>query len=192
MDSVLNGRDLSGWRFDLGADKVASGTTEWFTAAYVSWSQEAPERVAAAAVPGGIIVNGLQARTMNLVTERKFADFELYLEFMLAKRSNSGVYHHGLYEVQIFDSHGSSRPPAYSDAGGIYERWITARVSADSRRAVTPRGLPASGSSSAPGFERPASTRRERKKKTQGLNASHTTVWWFTRILRLTVPRAPA
>ena len=121
--SLLNGRDLSGWRFDLGADKVASGTTEWFPAASVSWSQESPERLAAAAAPGGIIVNGLEARTMNLVTKRKFADFELYLEFMLARRSNSGVYHHGLYEVQIFDSYGSTRPLTHSDAGGIYERW---------------------------------------------------------------------
>ena len=120
---LLNGRDLSGWRFDLGADKVASGTTEWFTAASVSWSQESPERLAAAAAPGGIIVNGLEARTMNLVTKRKSADFELYLEFMLARRSNSGVYHHGLYEVQIFDSYGSTRPLTHSDAGGIYERW---------------------------------------------------------------------
>jgi hypothetical protein len=120
---LLNGRDLSGWRFDLGADKVASGITEWFTAASVSWSQESPERLSAAAAPGGIIVNGLEARTMNLVTERKFSDFELYLEFMLARGSNSGVYHHGLYEVQIFDSYGSTRPLTYSDSGGVYERW---------------------------------------------------------------------
>jgi hypothetical protein len=73
--------------------------------------------------PGGIIVNGLETRTMNLVTERKFSDFELYLEFMLAKRSNSGVYHHGLYEVQVFDSYGSTRPLSYNDGGGIYQRW---------------------------------------------------------------------
>ena len=120
---LLNGRDLSGWRFDLGADKVASGITEWFTATSVSWSQESPARLAAKAAPGGVIVNGLEARTMNLVTERKFSDFELYLEFMLARGSNSGVYHHGLYEVQIFDSYGSTRPLTYSDSGGVYERW---------------------------------------------------------------------
>ena len=121
---LLNGRDLSGWRLDLGADKTASGTREWFTAASVSWrGAEAPGRLAATAAPGGIIVNGLETRTMNLVTERKFSDFELYLEFMLAKRSNSGVYHHGLYEVQVFDSYGAIGPPTYSDGGGIYERW---------------------------------------------------------------------
>lgn len=120
---LLNGRDLSGWRLDLGADKVASGKTEWFTTTSVTWSESAPERLAATPAPGGIIVNGLETRTMNLVTGRTFHDFECYLEFMLARRSNSGVYHHGLYELQVFDSYGSTRPLTYSDGGGIYERW---------------------------------------------------------------------
>jgi len=121
---LLNGRDLSGWRLDLGADKVASGNREWFTAASVSWSgTESPKSLAAIAAPGGIIVNGLETRTMNLVTGRKFPDFELYLEFLLAKGSNSGVYHHGLYELQVYDSYGNTRPPAHSDGGGIYQRW---------------------------------------------------------------------
>ena len=61
---------------------------------------------------------------MNLVTDQKFGDIELYLEFMLAKGSNSGVYLHGLYEVQIFDSYGSTEPMTSSDGGGIYHRWI--------------------------------------------------------------------
>src|SRR5689334_22656919 len=64
---LLNGRDLSGWRFDLGEDKVASGKPEWFTASSVSLSADSPERLAASAASGGIIVNGPTARTMNLV-----------------------------------------------------------------------------------------------------------------------------
>lgn len=65
---LLNGKDLSGWRLDLGADKVASGTPEWFTATSVSWdASEAPDGLRAIGAPGGIIVNGLEARTMNLV-----------------------------------------------------------------------------------------------------------------------------
>ena len=49
---------------------------------------------------------------------------ELYVEFMLAKGSNSGVYLHGLYEVQVFDSYASTEPMTSSDCGGIYHRWI--------------------------------------------------------------------
>jgi hypothetical protein len=69
-------------------------------------------------------MNGPAGRTANLVTEEKFGDIELYLEFMLAKGSNSGVYLHGLYEVQVFDSYGSTEPVKSSDGGGIYHRWI--------------------------------------------------------------------
>lgn len=122
--ALLDGHDLSGWRLDLGADKVASGSKEWFTTTSVSCSgTDSARRLTAASGPGAVIVNGLETRTMNLVTDRRFSDFELYVEFMLAKGSNSGVYHHGLYEVQIFDSYGSARPLRYSDGGGIYERW---------------------------------------------------------------------
>ena len=101
---LLNGRDLSGWRLDLGADKVASGETEW-------------------SVTDGVLSNGRSTRTMNVATERKFGDFELYVEFLLVKGSNSGIYHHGLYEVQLFDSYGSTKPLTFSDGGGIYQRW---------------------------------------------------------------------
>ena len=43
---------------------------------------------------------------------------------MVAKGSNSGVYLHGLYEVQVFDSYGSEEPMTSSDGGGIYHKWI--------------------------------------------------------------------
>src|SRR5690606_20817336 len=49
-------------------------------------------------------------------------DFDLELEYLLAKGSNSGVYLQGRYEVQLFDSWGVSNP-SFSDNGGIYERW---------------------------------------------------------------------
>jgi hypothetical protein len=71
---------------------------------------------------GGIILNGIETHTTNLVANRQFGDVELYLEFMVSKDSNSGVYLHGLYEVQILDSHGKPGPLRYSDAGGIYEQ----------------------------------------------------------------------
>jgi hypothetical protein len=72
--------------------------------------------------PGDRIVNGAAGKTANLLTDAKFASFELYLEFMIAKGSNSGVYLHGLYEVQIFDSFGYAGPLTVGDSGAIYER----------------------------------------------------------------------
>ncbi len=116
---LLNGRDLSGWHADEGRPNA------WFTTRGVRWERLlAPTRLRAIPEPGDRIVNGPDGRTANLVTDEKFGDIELYLEFLLAKGSNSGVYLHGLYEIQIFDSWASSEPMKTSDCGAVYHRWI--------------------------------------------------------------------
>lgn len=119
---LLNGKDLSGWRVELGWRGVPGRTNEWFTTRSVALSQDSSGLVAERE-PGEIIVNGIETHTTNLISERKFGDLELYLEFMVARRSNSGVYLHGLYEVQVFDSFGSTAPLTFSDGGAIYQRW---------------------------------------------------------------------
>jgi hypothetical protein len=116
---LLNGKDLSGWTGQDGKPH------EWLTTNGVWWDRLlGPTRLGAIKQPGDRILNSLVGRTANLVTTQKFGDVELYLEFLLAKGSNSGVYLQGLYEVQIFDSYGSSMPITSSDGGGVYHRWI--------------------------------------------------------------------
>ena len=120
-EALLNGKDLSGWH------GLGSGENRWLTTTGVLWDRLlGPTRLSPVPgpTPGGTILNGPTGRTANLVSDRKFGDVELYLEFMLAKGSNSGVYLHGLYEVQVFDSWGSTEPVTSSDGGGIYHRWI--------------------------------------------------------------------
>jgi hypothetical protein len=112
---LLDGKGLAGWHGYPGAANA------WFTASSVR-SEDA--KLSAAAEPGAIIVNGPAGKTTNLVTAEKFADMELYVEFMVSKGSNSGIYLHGLYEIQVFDSFGSTAPGKTSDNGGIYHRWI--------------------------------------------------------------------
>jgi 3-keto-disaccharide hydrolase len=115
---LLNGKDVSGWHAQDG------GKHDWFATRAVRWERLlSPTRLLAVPEPGGRIVNG-NGRTANLVTDEKHGDVKLYLEFMLAKGSNSGVYLQGLYEVQIFDSYGSDFPVKTSDGGAIYHRWI--------------------------------------------------------------------
>jgi hypothetical protein len=117
---LLNGRDLAGW-----TGQEADKPNEWYTTAGVFFDRLlAPTRLSGRKGPGDRIVNGATGRTVNLVTEQKFGDMELYLEWTVSKGSNSGVYLHGLYEVQVFDSFGSTEPMKTSDAGGIYHRWI--------------------------------------------------------------------
>ena len=116
---LFNGPGLSGWQAQDGAK------SEWFTTRGVRWERLlGPTRLIGIPEPGDRMLNGPTGRTANLVTTEKFGDVELYLEFMLAKGSNSGVYLQGLYEIQIFDSWGASEPVTSSDCGGVYHRWL--------------------------------------------------------------------
>jgi hypothetical protein len=116
---LLNGRDLTGWQA-----KDPAKPHEWFTTRAVRYDPAgAPAKLVAQPAPGDRIVNGPQGKTQDWVTTATHGDVELYLEWMVPKGSNSGVYLHGLYEVQVFDSFGKAKVE-YSDAGGIYHRWI--------------------------------------------------------------------
>jgi hypothetical protein len=67
-------------------------------------------------VINGVLVNDKPGS--NLITDRKFNDFKLHIEFRYPKGSNSGVYLRGRYEVQISDDFGN---PALKDFfGAIY------------------------------------------------------------------------
>ncbi|WP_373515277.1 DUF1080 domain-containing protein [Persicitalea sp.] len=54
----------------------------------------------------------------NLITDEKFDDFKLHVEFRIPKGSNSGVYLRGRYEVQVTD--GKGMEPSYGELGGVY------------------------------------------------------------------------
>jgi len=54
----------------------------------------------------------------NLVTDGKFTDFKLHLEFRYPKGGNSGVYLRGRHEVQIEDR--DATEPALDGLGAIY------------------------------------------------------------------------
>ncbi len=54
----------------------------------------------------------------NIITDDKFNDFKLHIEFRFPAGSNSGVYLRGRYEVQVEDNYGQE--PASNLFGGIY------------------------------------------------------------------------
>lgn len=117
---LLNGKDMSGWK---ACDAAAKN--EWFTTAAVRFERYlGPTQLNGRPAPSGVVLNGPTGRTANICTQDTFGDVELYLEFMLAKGSNSGVYLQSLYEIQIFDSWGSPEAMSTSDGGAIYHRWI--------------------------------------------------------------------
>jgi hypothetical protein len=54
----------------------------------------------------------------NFITDQKFNDFKLHIEFRFPKESNSGVYLRGRYEVQVSDNMGEE--PLKDYFGAIY------------------------------------------------------------------------
>jgi hypothetical protein len=101
--TLFNGRDLEGWR--LTSPKDANG---WV-------------------VEQGLLINRPlrgagrpRVNYGNLRTDREFEDFNLKLEAKVPKDGNSGIYLHGIYEVQVADTYGRPRDP--HNTGAIYSR----------------------------------------------------------------------
>jgi hypothetical protein len=115
----LIGDDLSAWRDDTG---------EWLVVGNVYADPEKNnKRLAWDAGTGAIVtgkgeVNGKEGATVNLYTKAEFGDVRAHVEFMVPRKSNSGVYFMGRYEVQVLDSWGVGEP-TFDDCGGIYQRW---------------------------------------------------------------------
>ncbi len=89
---LFNGTDLSGWTLH------EPGKTG-------SWKVENGELIAV-------------GRGSDLVTNRKFGDFKLHIEFKNGKSTNSGVYLRGRYELQIETDEAAQ--PGEFHTGGIY------------------------------------------------------------------------
>ena len=87
--TLFNGVDMKGWS--------AMGENQW-------------------KVENGILTSAKSGS--NLVSDMKFTDFKLHIEFRYQKGSNSGVYLRGRYEVQIEDSKG--RDPWVGYLGAVY------------------------------------------------------------------------
>lgn len=110
---LCDGKNLSAWREN----------GEWIVAQAVSLDPADDQKFAIASGEG-IMVNGRKGRTVNLVSREEFGDVEAHVEFCVPKKSNSGVYFMGRYEVQIYDSFGVQKDKYPGiECGGIYPRW---------------------------------------------------------------------
>ena len=90
--SLFNGKDLSGWR-----PSDPNSTATW-------------------KVENGTLLS--PGHGPDLITDAKFEDFKLHVEFNCAPKSNSGVYLRGRYEVQIEDDPEPEGPTMRT--GGVY------------------------------------------------------------------------
>ena len=89
---LFNGHDLTGWKVQHA--QVKNG-----------WK-----------VLDGVLTNAEPGN--NLLTDRKFTDFQLKVEFRYPAKSNSGIYLRGRYELQIEDNFGLEAES--HRIGGVY------------------------------------------------------------------------
>ncbi|GAA3975047.1 DUF1080 domain-containing protein [Mucilaginibacter dorajii] len=88
---LFNGKDTKGWHTD--------GKNQW-------------------TVENGIL-RSLHSGA-NLITDKKFTDFKLHIEFRYQKGSNSGIYLRGRYEVQVIDTKTGAPEPINNQFSAIY------------------------------------------------------------------------
>jgi len=91
---LFNGKDLSGW-------KALNPAVE------MKWS-----------VVDGVLRNA--PPTTDIISELKFWNFKLHVDFRIVEHSNSGIGLRGRYEIQILEDYG--RPPNSHSAGALYSR----------------------------------------------------------------------
>lgn len=97
---LFNGKDLSGWRSRLPDREIGWRVTE------------------------GLLNNG-PTPAPDLISEAKFWNFALHVEYRIDKGSNSGIGLRGRYEVQIYDDYGQKA--SLHGNGAIYSRIAPAR-----------------------------------------------------------------
>lgn len=88
---LFNGKDLTGWH------ESKSSPTGW-------------------TVKDGNLVS--PGHGPEIISDRKFQDFKLHVEFNCGKDANSGIYLRGRYEVQI-ETESQDEPPSHH-TGGVY------------------------------------------------------------------------
>jgi hypothetical protein len=88
---LFNGTDLTGWKMDQAGPPV--------------WT-----------VQNGTLVS--PAHGPELISDRKFGDFKLHVEFNCGDTSNSGIFLRGRYELQVENDSAKQAPSHHT--GGIY------------------------------------------------------------------------
>ncbi len=112
--ALFNGKDLSGWKGLVGNPKTRAAMTD----DQLATEQEKADAVMKAhwAVEDGVIV--FDGKGKSLCTAKDYGDFELYVDWKIKDKGDSGIYLRGTPQVQIWDPNGGGRNAVGS--GGLF------------------------------------------------------------------------
>jgi hypothetical protein len=108
----FNGKDLSGWKTKAPASK-----SQWKVGTAKLLANH-PDKIDFSS-EGSELVN-VKKEGVDIFSEAKFGDHRIEVEVMVPKGSNSGIYVHGEYEIQVLDSYGKEKIGG-GDMGAIYQ-----------------------------------------------------------------------
>ena len=111
-DRPFNGKNLDGW-----ITKGPKGRSCWVVGS--ARPGDANPREFAVSPKGSEMVNA-KAHGVDIYSKYVHGDAVIKLEVMVPKGSNSGIYVHGEYEIQVLDSYGREKKPGAGDMGAIY------------------------------------------------------------------------
>lgn len=112
---IFNGNDLAGWK-GLVADPIKRSKMDAKTLAKEQAKADEEMRNGWSVKDGLLVFNG---HGNNLCTEKKYGDFEMYVDWKITKDGDAGIYLRGTPQVQIWDT---SRVDvgAQVGSGGLY------------------------------------------------------------------------
>ena len=113
--ALFNGKDLTGWK-GLVANPILRAKMDARTLAKEQQKADSIMRKGWYVKDGLLIFTG---EGQNLCTERKYGDVEMYVDWMIHKDGDAGIYLRGTPQVQIWDT---SRVDAGAQvgSGGLY------------------------------------------------------------------------
>src|SRR5690606_3341248 len=113
--TLFNGKDLSGWK-GLVANPIKR---QAMSAAQLKREQEKADEIMRSGwtVEDGLLV--FTGKGDNLATEKKYGDFEMYVDWKITEKGDAGIYLRGTPQVQIWDT-ALTAVGAEVGSGGLY------------------------------------------------------------------------
>ncbi|MGA2498652.1 MAG: DUF1080 domain-containing protein [Tepidisphaeraceae bacterium] len=115
-DAIFNGKDLAGLK-----PCVKDQKNNWVVVSSVKLDPAAETKLLGEGTGGqadSVLLN--TANGADLASAKRYGDCEVHAEFMLARKSDSGLFLHGLYQLQICDSFGlPDNKMSEGECGGI-------------------------------------------------------------------------